>query len=142
MDHVHQTKQDALSLLTWREGAFFNKISLLLFHPLLLSVPFFYFCIPIFSFFPSLLFFTPVPISLPSPARGEYGPFCTYKHKMLSKMGWRVSLRTDPLAHSSQLACITHCCGSSNSQCCSWTQQQPNSLNTNSAESSAMQRQG
>lgn len=92
MDHVPQTKQDTLSLLKWREGAFFNKTSLLLFHLLLLSVSFFYFCIPIFSFFPSLLFFA-VPISLPGPAQEEYSPFCTYKHKMLAKLGWQVSFR-------------------------------------------------
>lgn len=144
MDHVHQTKQDTLSLLKWREGAFFNKTSLLLIHPLLLSVPFFYFCIPIFSFF-SLVFSFPVPISLPGPAQGEYSPFCTYKHKTLSKTRWRVSLTEQVGWHTAagwQLAGITHCRGSANSRCRSWTQQQPNSLKTNSSESSAMQRQG
>lgn len=45
-----------------------------------------------FVFPPSLLFF-PVPISLPGPAWEEYSPFCTYKHKTLSKMGRQVSFR-------------------------------------------------
>lgn len=58
--------------------------------------------------------------------------------KCSQRWGGRYPLgRTDPLAHSRQLAPITHCCSSSNSLCCSWTQQQPNGFKTNSAESSA-----
>lgn len=104
---------------------------------------------PSFTFvFPSSLFFLLFSFSLfpfhsLALLRKSTAPFVPISIKCSPSWGGRYHLgRTDPLAHRRQLACITHCCGSSNNQCCSWTQQQPDSLKTNSAESSAMQRQG
>lgn len=112
---------------TGGKGLFLNQTSLLLFHLLLsVSVSFFYFCVPIFSFF----LFPFLSLAL---LRRNTAPLYLQAQNAL-ELGWQVLRQNSPAGTQRQLARVT--------QCCSWTQQQPNSLKTNSAESSVRQRQG
>lgn len=112
----------------WSGGKrlFLYPTSLLLFHLLFLSVPFFDFCVPIFSFFLFLF------LSLALLRRNTAPSYLQAQSALY--LGWQVFRQNSLTGTQRQLVRAT--------QCCSWTQQQPNSLKTNSAESSARQRQG